>query len=50
MHRLTLTDYLLTIIIVCAIAFGLAYGLRGWLLQVNDETSGRIERAGKIFQ
>lgn len=50
MHRLTLTEFLLTIIIVCAIAFGLSQLLQAWLLSTNAQTTSRIERAGGIFK
>jgi Tfp pilus assembly protein PilP len=50
MHRLTLSDYALTILLLVALALGLSYGLQQWLTQVSSETSGRIERAGRIWQ
>lgn len=50
MQRLTLSDYLLTILLILAILFGVSYLFQSWLVRVNDETRGRIERAGRIYQ
>jgi len=50
MNRLNLSDYALTILLLVALALGLSYGLQRWLTQVSVETSGRIERAGRIWQ
>lgn len=50
MPRLTLTEFLLTIILVCAIAFGLSQLLQTWLLSTTAQTTSRIERAGEIFR
>ncbi|HTG95748.1 MAG TPA: hypothetical protein VL866_24320 [Pyrinomonadaceae bacterium] len=50
MQRLTLSDYTLTILLILALSFGVYYGLQSWLTRVSEETSGRIERAGRIYQ
>lgn len=50
MHRLTLTEFLLTIIIVCAIAFGLSQLLQTWLISTTERTSTRIEHAGEVYR
>jgi len=50
MHRLTLSDYALVILLLIALALGLSYGLQRWLTQVSSETSGRIEHAGRSYQ
>lgn len=49
MHRLNLTDYLFIVAILLALTFSVSYGLRGWLLQVNQETTTRIEQAGRTY-
>jgi len=49
MHRLTLSDYALVILLLLALALGLSYGLQRWVVQVSSETSGRIERAGRDY-
>ena len=49
MHRLNLTDYLFIIAILLALTFSISYGLRGWLLNVSEETTTRIERAPRIY-
>ena len=48
-QRLALTDYLFILLILLALTFSVSYGLRGWLLQVNQETTQRIQRAGQIY-
>lgn len=50
MQRLTLSDYLLTILLILAILFGVSYLVQSWLVRVSEETSGRMERAERIFQ
>ena len=42
MHRLTLSDYALTILLLIALALGLSYGLQQWLTQVSAETTTRM--------
>lgn len=49
MQRLHLADYLLTILIILALIFGVSYLVQSWLVRVSEETSGRMERAGRIF-
>lgn len=49
-QRLALTDYLLILLFILLLTFSASYGLRSWLLQVNQETTTRIERAGRIYQ
>lgn len=48
MHRLSLSSYLITILIILALTLGAAQLLQTWLNGVNNKTSGRIERAGQI--
>jgi hypothetical protein len=50
MHKLTLSDYALTILFILALSFGVYYGLQSWLTRVSEETGARIERAGRIYQ
>lgn len=45
MHRLTLTDYLLTILLILAIVFSVSYLLQTWLNRVAQKTSTRIQSA-----
>lgn len=50
MHqRLALTDYLFILLIILLLTFSASYGLRNWLLNVQSETTQRIERAGEIY-
>lgn len=49
MQRLTLSEFAITILFLLALVFGASYLLHSWLLQVQSETSGRIERAGKVW-
>ena len=49
MQRLNLSDYALVVLFLLALALGLSYGLQQWLTQVSVETSGRIERAGRVY-
>lgn len=48
-QRLNLTDYLFIVVILLLLTFSVSYGLRGWLLQVNQETTTRIEQAGRTY-
>lgn len=50
MQRLTLTEFLLTILLVCAIAFGVSQLLQSWLLSTTERTSTRIQRAGEVYR
>jgi hypothetical protein len=50
MQRLGLSDYLLTILFLLALSFGVYYGLQRWVLQVSVETTSRMQRAQRIFQ
>lgn len=48
MHRLNFSSYLISILIILALTLGAAQLLQTWLNRVTQETSGRIERAGRI--
>lgn len=50
MQRLTFSEFLFTIIILLALAFGASQLLQTWLLNVTEETSGQVRRAGRIYR
>lgn len=50
MQRLTLSEFAFTIALLLILAFGASQLLQRFLLNLNQETSGRIERAGRVYQ
>lgn len=42
MQRLSLSDYLLTILLILALIFGVSYLFQSWLVRVSEETKSRI--------
>jgi hypothetical protein len=50
MHRLTITEFIITIALILGLAFGLNWALRSWLVNLNIGTSWRMERAGRIYK
>lgn len=50
MYRLNLSSYLFIICLVLILALGASQLFQWWVVSVQEETSGRIERAGRIYQ
>ena len=42
MHRLTLTESLIIILLICALAFGVSRLLQSWLISTTERTSSRM--------
>lgn len=49
MHRLTITEFIVTFAILLTLALGTAWALQSWLVAVNVETGARIERAEQDY-
>lgn len=45
MHRLTITESIITIALLLGLAFGLHWALRTWLLSMTAATQANMEQA-----
>jgi hypothetical protein len=50
MQRLSLSEFIITIALLLGAAFAINYGLQSWLLNLNQSTTQRMERAGRIYK